>query len=96
MNASAPSSATAPLSLNELSDAQIRQIYFDWRFWARDDQLPPGEDDAWRVWSSTVPSVVYSAAQQVVDFGSVQAAVSVRVYQLSGTGSRGSARAAVV
>ena len=50
MNASALSSATAPLSLNELTDAQIRRIYFDWRFWARDDQLPPENDPVWRVW----------------------------------------------
>jgi phage terminase large subunit-like protein len=50
LNASAPGSATAPLSLSELSDAQIRRIYFDWRFWARDDQLPPENGAAWRVW----------------------------------------------
>ncbi len=49
-----------------------------------------------RTLSATVPSVVYGAAEQVADFGSVQAAVSVRVYQLSGNGSRGSARAAIV
>ncbi len=45
---------------------------------------------------STVPSAIYSAAEQVADFGSVQAAVSVRVYQLSGNGGRGTARAAIV
>ncbi len=50
MNASAPSSATSPPSLNDLTDAQIRRIYFDWRFWARDDQLPPEDEAAWRVW----------------------------------------------
>jgi hypothetical protein len=49
-----------------------------------------------RTLNSTVPSVVYSAADQVADFGSVQAAVSVRVYQLGGSSSRGTARAAVV
>jgi hypothetical protein len=49
-----------------------------------------------RTLTSTLPSVVYSSVNQTADFGSVQAAVSVRVYQLSGTGSRGTARAAVV
>ena len=37
-------------SLNELSDAEIRDIYFDWRVWARDDQLPPRDFNDWRVW----------------------------------------------
>jgi phage terminase large subunit-like protein len=50
LSASAPSSATNPPSLNELTDAQIRRIYFDWRFWARNDQLPPCDEAAWRVW----------------------------------------------
>jgi len=50
LNASAPSSATSPPSLNDLTDAQIRRIYFDWRFWARDDQLPPEREATWRVW----------------------------------------------
>lgn len=51
MSGSAPNCSTAPVSLSDLTDAQIRQVYFDWRFWARDDQLPPeGRDDDWRVW----------------------------------------------
>ena len=50
LNASAPGLAKSPSSLNDLSDAEIRQIYFDWWFWARDDQLPPCDDVAWRVW----------------------------------------------
>ncbi len=51
MSGSAPNCSTAPVNLSDLTDAQIRQVYFDWRFWARDDQLPPeGRGDDWRVW----------------------------------------------
>jgi predicted phage terminase large subunit-like protein len=50
LSASARSGSKAPRSLNELSDDDIRRIYFDWRFWARDDQLPPGHAIDWRVW----------------------------------------------
>jgi predicted phage terminase large subunit-like protein len=50
LSASAPSGSRAPRSLNEFSDDDIRRIYFDWRFWAREDQLPPGEAVDWRVW----------------------------------------------
>jgi hypothetical protein len=35
------------------------------------------------------PTMTYTAAQQTADFGSVQAAVAVRVYQLSATVGRG-------
>jgi hypothetical protein len=35
------------------------------------------------------PTVTYNAAQQTADFGSVQAAIAVRVYQLSATVGRG-------
>ena len=42
------------------------------------------------------PVAVYTAAQQVIDFGSVQIAVSVRVYQMSTLYGRGAARVAVV
>lgn len=34
--------------LDELSDADLRAIEFDWPFWARPTQLPPEGD--WRVW----------------------------------------------
>jgi hypothetical protein len=37
----------------------------------------------------TVPAVTYTAAQQIADFGTVQASVCVRVYQLSGVVGRG-------
>jgi phage terminase large subunit-like protein len=37
----------------------------------------------------TLPSVSYTAAQQITDFGSVQASVSVAVYQLSSRYGRG-------
>lgn len=54
LSGSARSCSTGAPNLNELSDAEIRRIYFDWRFWARDDQLPPqvanNVCDNWRVW----------------------------------------------
>jgi hypothetical protein len=42
------------------------------------------------------PTVIYSAAQQVADFGSVQTSVPVNVYQLSETIGRGYAASAVL
>ena len=45
---------------------------------------------------AAVPAAVYTAAQQVSDFGSVQGAVSVRVYQKSTLFGRGAARVALV
>jgi phage terminase large subunit-like protein len=50
LNASARSGSTERQSLNDLSDAEICDLYFDWRMWARDDQLPPEDSEAWRVW----------------------------------------------
>lgn len=49
-----------------------------------------------RVLSSTVPAALYSAADQIADFGAVQSSVAVRVYQLSAFLGRGTPRAAVV
>ena len=49
-----------------------------------------------RVISASAASAVYSAADQVVDFGSVQSSVSVRVYQLSAVVGRGNAGVVVV
>ena len=49
-----------------------------------------------RTLASDTPSVVYTAADQIADFGAAQSAVSCRVYQLSQTWGRGSARAATV
>ncbi len=49
-----------------------------------------------RTLTATAPSVTYTTAQQTADFGSVQAAVSVKVYQKSVVYGRGAARAAVV
>ena len=45
---------------------------------------------------AAVPAAVYTAAQQLSDFGSVQGAVSVRVYQMSSLFGRGAARIALV
>lgn len=45
--------------------------------------------DVVRTLASATPSVVYSAANQTTDFGSPQASVTVRVYQLSATVGRG-------
>lgn len=49
-----------------------------------------------RTLNISTPAALYTAAQQVEDFGAVQAAVSVRVYQLSASFGRGGARAAVL
>lgn len=49
-----------------------------------------------RVLTSSTPSVVYSAADQAADFGSVPSSVSVRVYQLSDVIGRGYAASATV
>ncbi|MEQ1716462.1 MAG: hypothetical protein ABL907_10835, partial [Hyphomicrobium sp.] len=49
-----------------------------------------------RTISATTPSIIYTAAQQVLDFGAVQPAVSVRVYQMSALAGRGSPRAATL
>ncbi len=42
------------------------------------------------------PTASYTAAQQTTDFGSTQAAVAVRVYQISATNGRGTVAAATV
>jgi carbohydrate-binding DOMON domain-containing protein len=42
-----------------------------------------------RTLSSVTPSLVYTSAQQVADFGSAQASVSVRLYQMSSIVGRG-------
>jgi hypothetical protein len=49
-----------------------------------------------RTLAATSPSVFYSAAQQIADFGAPQPAVSVRIHQIGGDGNRGPALAAVV
>ncbi len=49
-----------------------------------------------RVLSANTPAVVYSAAQQVVDFGVVQASLSLVVYQLSAVVGRGYGLSGVV
>lgn len=49
-----------------------------------------------RTLTATSPTAVYTASQQVADFGSVQSVVSVRVYQMSQVFGRGAVRAAMV
>ncbi len=49
-----------------------------------------------RTLSATSATVVYTAADQVTDFGSVQSAISVRVVQISVVAGRGAARNAVI
>ena len=44
----------------------------------------------------TAPTCTYTAAQQTTDFGSPQAAVTVRVYQMSAAVGRGYPREATV
>jgi hypothetical protein len=49
-----------------------------------------------RTISASAPNAVYASADQIADFGSPQAAVSVKVYQTNMLFGRGAARAAVV
>jgi hypothetical protein len=49
-----------------------------------------------RTISVTTPAAVYSSAEQIADFGSVQSAVSVKIYQTNTLYGRGAPRAAVV
>jgi hypothetical protein len=42
-----------------------------------------------RTVAASSPAITYTAAQQTADFGSVQTAIAVRVYQLSATVGRG-------
>lgn len=49
-----------------------------------------------RTIATTAPLALYSSTAQIADFGSVQPAVSVRVYQTNGVFGRGAPRAAVV
>lgn len=46
-------------------------------------------DTVLRTLASTTPNALYSVASEVADFGEPQAALAVRVYQLSGTVGRG-------
>lgn len=48
-----------------------------------------------RVLGTSIPSVTYSEAQQIADFGVVQPSYSVRVYQMSAVSGRGAPRDAV-
>jgi hypothetical protein len=45
---------------------------------------------------SGTPGTVYTAAQQIADFGALQASITVRVHQISAVWGRGTARAATV
>ena len=49
-----------------------------------------------RTLSATTPAVSYSAADQIADFGSVQASINVQVYQISASVGRGSAAIGVL
>ena len=49
-----------------------------------------------RTLSSSTPSVTYTVAQQVTDFGSAPTSVSVCVYQLNASYGRGTGRSAVI
>jgi hypothetical protein len=49
-----------------------------------------------RTLAASTPSVVYTAAEQTIDFGTPQAACTVRVYQLATGYGRGSPRTASV
>ncbi len=49
-----------------------------------------------RTLSSLTPSVLYSSADQVIDFGAAQPSVSIKLYQMSTLYGRGTAKAALV
>ena len=49
-----------------------------------------------RTLSSTTPSALYTAAQQIADFGAVQSTLTVKIYQLSPSFGRGTPRLATV
>ncbi|MDZ4789663.1 MAG: glycoside hydrolase/phage tail family protein [Hyphomicrobiales bacterium] len=49
-----------------------------------------------RTFAITAPAAVYTVAQQIADFGAAQAAVTVRVHQMSAVIGRGAARQATV
>jgi hypothetical protein len=49
-----------------------------------------------RTLAASTPAVIYAAAQQIADFGTVQGSVAVRIVQLSAVYGRGIATAAVV
>jgi hypothetical protein len=49
-----------------------------------------------RTIACSVPSLIYSSAQQTLDFGSPQTAVGVRVRQIGSNGRAGSSRSAIV
>ena len=49
-----------------------------------------------RTISTTSPSVLYTSAQQIADFGAPQSQVSVKVYQLGAVYGRGTPRSAVL
>jgi len=49
-----------------------------------------------RTLTATAPSAIYTAAEQIEDFGAVQPAVTVRVAQVSASFGRGAVREAVV
>lgn len=49
-----------------------------------------------RTLSTTSPGATYTAAEQTADFGAPQAAVRVRIQQISDTVGRGAAREAIL
>ena len=49
-----------------------------------------------RTLAVTSPAAVYTAAEQIADFGAVQGTVTARVYQISAVAGRGSPAAAVL
>jgi hypothetical protein len=91
----------------DLSVSWIRRTRSGGDTWEAAD-VPLGEDSesyeidildgttAKRTLTAMTPLVVYASADQVTDFGSPQAAVSVHIYQMSTLFGRGAPRAAIV
>lgn len=102
-----PTRVKATRSSGDLALSWIRRTRIGGDGWEISD-VPLGETDeryevdilsgstVKRTLSTSTPAVTYTAAQQTADFGSVQAAVSVAVHQMSAIVGRGTARTAIV
>ena len=96
----APVHARGTRSSGDLTLTWIRRTRIGGDSWDGID-VPLGEDEeryeidilddgnVVRTLAATSPSAVYSAADQTSDFGSPQASISLRIYQMSATRGRG-------
>jgi hypothetical protein len=102
-----PVHVTGEQVIGGLQIAWIRRTRLGGDSWEQTD-VPLGEDteryeadildggDVVRTLATTTPSVTYTTAQQIADFGSPQPSYAVRIYQLGASYGRGQAREALV